>query len=75
MDHGQGRVDPTVVITHVLPLADAPHASHIFARREEGCLKVLLKPQLSASSQEVRARLDPQARPLRHQDVTVGVRQ
>ena len=40
----QGRVDPTVVITHVLPLAEAARAYDIFAQHKEGCIKALLKP-------------------------------
>jgi len=40
----QGRVDPTVVITHVLPLTEAPRAYDICAHHKEGCIKVLLKP-------------------------------
>jgi len=40
----QGRIDPTVVITHQLPLAEAARAYDIFAHHKEGCIKVLLKP-------------------------------
>jgi 2-desacetyl-2-hydroxyethyl bacteriochlorophyllide A dehydrogenase len=40
----QGRVDPTLVITHQLPLAEAARAYDIFASHKDGCIKVLLKP-------------------------------
>lgn len=39
-----GRLDPTRLITHRLPLAQAPEAYRIFDRKEESVLKVLLKP-------------------------------
>jgi threonine dehydrogenase-like Zn-dependent dehydrogenase len=31
--------------THVLPLAEAPHAYEIFQKKEDGAIKVLLAPQ------------------------------
>jgi 2-desacetyl-2-hydroxyethyl bacteriochlorophyllide A dehydrogenase len=40
----QGRIDPTLVISHQLPLAEAARAYDIFANHKEGCIKVLLKP-------------------------------
>jgi threonine dehydrogenase-like Zn-dependent dehydrogenase len=30
--------------THRLPLEDAPHAYEIFKKKEDGCIKVVLKP-------------------------------
>ena len=38
------EVDPSLIITHTMPLADAPYAYDIFAERKEGCVKVVLKP-------------------------------
>ena len=32
------------IITHVLPLDQAPHAYDIFCKKEDNCLKVILKP-------------------------------
>ncbi len=32
------------VITHTLPLEQAPHAYSIFCNKEDNCLKVVLKP-------------------------------
>lgn len=39
-----GDIDPGVVITHRLPLDDAPHAYDIFKNKRENCIKVVLKP-------------------------------
>ena len=39
-----GRLDPTAIITHRLPLADGPRGYRIFAGHEEGALKVVLAP-------------------------------
>ncbi|KAJ7558192.1 hypothetical protein O6H91_04G027600 [Diphasiastrum complanatum] len=41
-----GKLDPTIVITHVLPLADAPRAYKIFNEKTDNCVKVVLKPQM-----------------------------
>jgi threonine dehydrogenase-like Zn-dependent dehydrogenase len=32
------------IITHTLPLDQAPHAYDIFNKKEDGCVKVVLKP-------------------------------
>jgi threonine dehydrogenase-like Zn-dependent dehydrogenase len=39
-----GVLDPTFVITHILSLDDAPDAYELFKRKEDGCVKVVLKP-------------------------------
>jgi threonine dehydrogenase-like Zn-dependent dehydrogenase len=39
-----GRIDPTVIISHRLPLEDAAHAYDIFATKEDQCIKVVLQP-------------------------------
>ena len=39
-----GAIDPSFVITHRLPLADAPAAYKTFRDKEDGCIKVVLKP-------------------------------
>ncbi|KAG0623445.1 hypothetical protein M758_3G175400 [Ceratodon purpureus] len=41
-----GKIDPTIVITHTLPLAEAPRGYQIFDDKVDGCIKVLLKPQM-----------------------------
>jgi threonine dehydrogenase-like Zn-dependent dehydrogenase len=39
-----GAIDPSCIITHRLGLDDAPHAYQMFLEKEDGCLKVVLKP-------------------------------
>lgn len=38
------ELDATDIITHRLPLAEAAEAYRIFDRKEDGCIKVVLKP-------------------------------
>lgn len=40
----RGSIDPTFVITHRLPLSDAPGAYRTFRDKKDGCIKVVLKP-------------------------------
>lgn len=40
----QGKIDPSFVITHTLPLDSAPEAYETFKQKEDGCIKVILKP-------------------------------
>jgi threonine dehydrogenase-like Zn-dependent dehydrogenase len=40
----QGDIDPSFVITHRLPLDQAPNAYEIFKHKEDDCIKVVLKP-------------------------------
>ena len=40
----QGRIDPSFVVTHRLPLSEAPHAYDIFREKQDGCIKVVLDP-------------------------------
>ncbi|MGG6242013.1 zinc-dependent alcohol dehydrogenase [Nodosilinea sp. AN01ver1] len=46
----QGDIDPSFLITHRLPLEDAPRAYKIFRDKEEDCIKVVLKPFETAAS-------------------------
>lgn len=39
-----GEIDPSFVITHRLPLDQAPHAYEIFKHKRDNCIKVVLKP-------------------------------
>jgi threonine dehydrogenase-like Zn-dependent dehydrogenase len=39
-----GKIDPSFVITHRLSLDDAPGAYKTFRDKEDGCIKVVLKP-------------------------------
>lgn len=40
----EGKIDPSFVITHRLALDDAPHGYDIFRKKEDGCIKVVMKP-------------------------------
>jgi threonine dehydrogenase-like Zn-dependent dehydrogenase len=40
----EGTIDPSFVITHRFDLDEAPHAYNIFKQKEDGCIKVVLKP-------------------------------
>lgn len=45
LEHVQkGEIDPSFVITHKLPLEQAPHGYEIFKHKKENCIKVVLKP-------------------------------
>jgi alcohol dehydrogenase len=39
-----GKADPSQIITHTLPLDEAPHGYDIFTNRKDNCIKVILKP-------------------------------
>jgi threonine dehydrogenase-like Zn-dependent dehydrogenase len=39
-----GEIDPSFVITHTISLSDAPRGYEMFKRKEDDCLKVVLKP-------------------------------
>lgn len=39
-----GEIDPSFVVTHILPLEEAPYAYDIFKNKKDGCIKVVLKP-------------------------------
>jgi threonine dehydrogenase-like Zn-dependent dehydrogenase len=39
-----GEIDPSFVITHRLPLEEAPRAYEMFNNKEDGCIKVVLTP-------------------------------
>jgi threonine dehydrogenase-like Zn-dependent dehydrogenase len=40
----QGEIDPSFVVTHHLPLAEAPQGFATFLNKQDECLKVVLKP-------------------------------
>lgn len=42
----EGKLDPTIVITHELPLEKAPYGYKIFNDKEDDCVKVVLKPRI-----------------------------
>jgi len=39
-----GEIDPSFVITHEAPLEDGPEMYETFNRKDDGCIKVVLKP-------------------------------
>ena len=40
----RGEIDPTRIITHTLPLQQAPYGYDIFKHKQDGCEKIVLKP-------------------------------
>ena len=40
----RGQIDPSFVISHRLPLDEAPNAYKMFRDRKDECIKVVLKP-------------------------------
>jgi threonine dehydrogenase-like Zn-dependent dehydrogenase len=45
LDHVQnGEIDPSFVISHRLPLEEAPHGYEIFCNKQDNCIKIVLKP-------------------------------
>jgi len=40
----EGRIDPSFVVTHRMPLEDAARAYETFKAKDDGCIKVVLKP-------------------------------
>jgi len=40
----EGKIDPSVVITHTAPLEDGPELYKTFRDKKDGCIKVVLKP-------------------------------
>ena len=41
----RGEIDPSFVLTHRIPLTQAPQAYEIFKHKRDGCVKVVLDPQ------------------------------
>ncbi len=40
----EGKIDPSFVITHKVPLTKAPNAYDMFVNKKRGCIKVVLDP-------------------------------
>jgi threonine dehydrogenase-like Zn-dependent dehydrogenase len=40
----EGEIDPTFIITHTAPLGRAPELYKTFRDKQDGCIKVVLKP-------------------------------
>jgi len=39
-----GQIDPSFVVTHRVPLEDAPAMYKTFRDKKDGCIKVVMKP-------------------------------
>ena len=39
-----GEIDPSFIVTHHLPLDEAPRGYELFENKDDDCLKVVLKP-------------------------------
>jgi len=45
LDHIRNRrIDPSFVVTHRLPLSQAPYGYKIFREKQDGCIKIVLDP-------------------------------
>ncbi len=40
----EGKIQLDDIITHRLPLSEAPHGYKIFGEKQDNCVKVVLKP-------------------------------
>jgi threonine dehydrogenase-like Zn-dependent dehydrogenase len=49
----RGEIDPSFVITHRLPLGDAPRGYKTFLEKEDHCIKVVMKPGMAETTEEV----------------------
>ena len=45
-----GQIDPSFVITHTASLADGPDMYRTFRDKDDGCIKVVLKPEAAMAS-------------------------
>jgi threonine dehydrogenase-like Zn-dependent dehydrogenase len=45
-----GAIDPSFVVTHVMSLDDAPKAYELFKNKQDGCIKVVLKPGMNGGT-------------------------
>jgi threonine dehydrogenase-like Zn-dependent dehydrogenase len=50
----EGRIDPSVVITHIAPLEKGPELYDTFRQKKDGCIKVVLKPGMKEPTQTTR---------------------
>jgi threonine dehydrogenase-like Zn-dependent dehydrogenase len=39
-----GEIDPSFIVTHTVKIEEAPKMYKIFRDKEDGCIKVVLKP-------------------------------
>jgi threonine dehydrogenase-like Zn-dependent dehydrogenase len=48
-----GDIDPSFVVTHRMSLDEAPRAFDMFNKKEDNCIKVVLKPDWNGNGDEV----------------------
>ena len=48
-----GDIDPSFVVTHRLPLEEAPRGFEIFKQKQDKCIKVVLKPGQNGASEVI----------------------
>ncbi len=46
----KGDIDPSLFITHIRPLDEAPEAYEMFKNHDDECIKVVLKPGMQATA-------------------------
>jgi len=51
----RGEIDPSFVITHSVGLADGPGMYKTFREKEDGCIKVVLRPDLIKQQTTIKA--------------------
>jgi threonine dehydrogenase-like Zn-dependent dehydrogenase len=44
-----GEIDPSFIITHEMPLEEAPTGYEMFKHKQDSCIKVVLKPGMSSN--------------------------
>jgi threonine dehydrogenase-like Zn-dependent dehydrogenase len=52
----EGNIDPTIIITHVMELGDAAEAYRMFRDKEDGCIKVVMRPEEMDGEREMQER-------------------
>jgi threonine dehydrogenase-like Zn-dependent dehydrogenase len=53
-----GDIDPSFVVTHRMPLEDAPLAYDMFKNKKDNCIKVVLKPDWDGNGNGASAKDD-----------------
>ncbi|MDB6043203.1 MAG: Alcohol dehydrogenase GroES domain protein [Gammaproteobacteria bacterium] len=60
----QGAIDPSFIVTHRLPLEQAPEGYRMFRDKEDSCIKVVLKPWAdppTLNSRQSSGEVEPQS--------------
>jgi threonine dehydrogenase-like Zn-dependent dehydrogenase len=62
----EGKIDPSFIVTHTMPLEQAPEGYRIFQEKEDRCIKVVLKPWLEPPTLDAKASEPGQPKPHLH---------